>query len=529
MGRPLVCLGKSMEDSVAFDEVLLRMHPEDSVAVAKRAIQAGVELTGGPVALRVNQPIGPGHKVALCDVKRGEAIKRYGQTFGFAAVDIAAGDHVHTHNVELGEFGRDYAFCAEVREVDYVAPDALRTFQGYTRAGGRAGTRNYIAVISSVNCSASVSRYVAARFKTEDLRRDYPNIDGVIAFKHTSGCANDPGEPTDVLQRVLAGVARHPNVGGYLLIGLGCEVNQVQAIIRNQHLGEVRDGEPAPIAMDIQTTGGIRKTVEAGVKAVNEMLGRVNDVRRTEQALAKLALAMNCGGSDGNSGITANPALGFASDEIVRHRGTTVLAETPEVYGAEHLLTRRAVSREVGEKLIGFIHWWEEHARINGVSIDNNPSIGNKAGGLTTIYEKSLGAVAKSGQAPLAAVYRYAEQVAGPGFCFMDTPGFDPVSMTGLMAGGCNVGVFTTGRGSVYGCKPMPCIKIATNTPLYNWMEEDMDLNAGTILDGTETVEEVGRRIFEKVIAVASGDRTKSEAQGIGDEEFAPWILGSVL
>jgi altronate dehydratase len=351
--------------------VALRMHPDDAVAVAKRPIKAGVELAGGPVALRVRQLIGPGHKVALCDLRQGEAIRRYGQTFGFAAVDIAAGDHVHTHNVELGEFGRDHAFCADARPVDYVGPDLLRTFRGYSRAGGRAGTRNYIAVISSVNCSASVSRYVADRFRTEALRREFPNIDGVIAFKHTSGCANDPGEPTDLLQRVLAGVARHPNVGGYLLIGLGCEVNQVQAIIRNQHL----DDHGAPVAMDIQTTGGIRKTVEAGVKAVSDMLARVNDVRREEQPLARLALAMNCGGSDGNSGITANPALGFASDEIVRHHGTTVLAETPEIYGAEHLLTRRAVSREVGEKLVGFIRWWEEHARINGVSINNNPSV----------------------------------------------------------------------------------------------------------------------------------------------------------
>jgi altronate hydrolase len=514
-----------MNNTLAFNDVALRMHPDDSVAVAKRPIKAGVELTGGPVGLRTGQMIGPGHKVALRDLKAGEPIKRYGQTFGFAAVDIATGDHVHTHNVELGEFGRDYEFCTDVRPIEYAGADVLRTFQGYTRAGGRAGTRNYIAVISSVNCSASVSRYVAERFSAEQLRREFPNIDGVIAFKHTSGCANDPGEPTNVLQRVLAGVARHPNVGGYLLIGLGCEVNQVQGIVRNQGL----DREGAPIAMDIQTTGGIRKTVEAGVKAVGEMLSRVNDVRRTEQPLSRLALAMNCGGSDGNSGITANPALGFASDEIVRHRGTTVLAETPEIYGAEHLLTRRAVSREVGEKLIGFIHWWEEHARINGVSINNNPSVGNKAGGLTTIYEKSLGAVAKGGLSPLAAVYRYAERVEGPGLCFMDTPGFDPVSMTGLMAGGCNVGVFTTGRGSVYGCKPMPCVKVATNTPLFNWMEEDMDLNAGTILDGTESVEAVGRRIFEKVLAVAGGERTKSEVQGIGDEEFAPWLLGSVL
>ena len=515
--------------SIPFNDVFLVMHPDDSVAVAKRPVKAGTTISGGPKDLTANQLIGPGHKIAIKAVSKGDPVKKYGQTFGFAGTDIAAGDHVHTHNVELGEFGRDYAFCESVPAIDYCAEDQRRSFQGFAKPGGRAGTRNYIAVISSVNCSASVSRYISERFRNEDFQRDYPNIDGVIAFKHTSGCANDPGEPTAVLQRVLAGIARHPNIGGYLLVGLGCEVNQVQAVVKNQHLDEPREGEQQPITMDIQTLGGIRKTVDAGVKAVSDMLPRVNDVQRTSQPIAKLALAMNCGGSDGNSGITANPALGFASDELVRQRGTSVLAETPEIYGAEHLLTRRAINREVGEKLIGFVRWWEDYAAKEGVSINNNPSIGNKAGGLTTIYEKSLGAVAKGGQSPLAAVYKYSEPVVGPGFCFMDTPGFDPISMTGLVAGGCNVGVFTTGRGSVYGCKPTPSIKIATNTPLYNWMEDDMDLNAGTILDGTETVEEVGQRIFEKIIAVASGEPTKSELAGIGDEEFAPWILGSVL
>jgi altronate hydrolase len=278
--------------------------------------------------------------------------------------------------------------------------------------------------------------------------------------------------------------------------------------------------------MTIQTTGGIRKTVEAGVAAVAKLLPIANGLHRTHQPISKLILAENCGGSDGNSGITANPALGVASDELVRYGGTSVLAETPEIYGAEHLLTRRAVSREVGEKLVSLIRWWENHVRAHNATIDNNPTYGNKEGGLTTIYEKSLGAVAKGGQSPLAAVYHYAEPVTTAGFCFMDTPGFDPVSMTGLVCGGCNIGVFTTGRGSVYGCKPTPCIKVATNTPLYNWMEEDMDINAGTILDGTEKVEQVGRRIFEKIIAVAGGEKTKSELGGVGDEEFAPWILG---
>ena len=261
-------------------------------------------------------------------------------------------------------------------------------------------------------------------------------------------------------------------------------------------------------------------------KSRESLEAEVADAKRTEQPLSKLLLAENCGGSDGNSGCTANPALGVASDELVKHGATSVLAETTEIYGAEHLLTNRAVSPEVAEKLMGQIRWWEDYARRHDSSIDNNPSVGNKEGGLTTIYEKSLGALAKGGQAPLMAVYDYAELIDTPGFGFMDTPGYDPVSMTGLVAGGCNVGVFTTGRGSVYGCKPAPCIKVATNTLLFNGMEEDMDLNAGTIIDGTETVAEVGARIFEKILAVASGEKTKSELNGIGDEEFQPWFPG---
>jgi altronate hydrolase len=377
-----------------------------------------------------------------------------------------------------------------------------------------------------VNCSASVSHYVANRFRHPDFRRDFPNVDGIIAFTHKAGCAIPPTEPLKLLQRVLAGIARHPNIGGYVMIGLGCETNQLQFIRKDFKLDELTPGETPPEFLTIQSVGGVRKTVEAGVAAVNKILPAVNAARRGSQPLSKLILAENCGGSDGNSGITANPALGVASDELVRYGGTSVLAETPEIYGAEHLLTRRAVSREVGEKLVSLIHWWEDHARLHNSTIDNNPSPGNKAGGLTTIYEKSLGAVAKGGQSPLAAVYHYAEPIDTPGFCFMDTPGYDPVSMTGLIAGGCNIGVFTTGRGSVYGCKPSPCIKVATNTLLYQHMQEDMDINAGTILDGTETVAEVGRRLFEKIVAVASGEQTKSEAQGIGDEEFAPWMLG---
>jgi len=509
-----------------FNETAVRLRAADSVAVLKRPVKAGDDLNGGPTALHIRENIGAGHKIALEEIPDGAPVKKYGQIIGFARGTIPPGAHVHTHNLVMKDFGRDYQFCADAVPVDYYRPEKMRYFHGYARPGGRVGTRNYLAVISSVNCSASVSCYVRDHFRSRDFQRDFPNVDGVVAFTHKAGCATDPGEPQQVLQRVLAGIARHPNICGYVMIGLGCELNQVEAIRRAHRLDDLRPGESAPTFMNIQTVGGVRKTVEAGVAAVARLLPAANALRRAPQPLSKLVLAENCGGSDGNSGITANPALGVASDELVRYGGTSVLAETPEIYGAEHLLTRRAVSRAVGEQLLEQVRWWEEHARQHHCSIDNNPSYGNKEGGLSTIYEKSLGAVAKGGQAPLAAVYRYAEPVVGPGLCFMDTPGYDAVSMTGLVAGGCNVAVFTTGRGSVFGCKPTPCIKVATNTPLYRWMEEDMDLNAGTILDGTETVEQVGTRIFERIIAVAGGEKTKSELAGMGDEEFAPWLLG---
>lgn len=507
-----------------FEEVLIHLHPSDEVAVARRTVKAGTELANGSRRVTAAKTIPAGHKISLVAIDDGSPVRRYGQIIGFAQGRIAVGDHVHTHNLVCKDFSRDYTAGTDVKP---IAPAlTARTFQGYARPGGKVGTRNYVAIISTVNCSASVSRYIKERFRDEDLRRDFPNVDGVIALTHKVGCGIPAAESLKLLERVTVGMAHHPNISGYVMIGLGCEMNQVGLLRENYDLAKVKPGENAPTFMTIQGTGGVRKSVEAGVAAIAKLLPIVNEARRTSHPLSKLVLAENCGGSDGNSGITANPALGVASDLLVSHGATSVLAETPEIYGAEHLLIHRAVNQAVADKLIRQIHWWENYAKMFNASIDNNPSYGNKEGGLTTIFEKSLGAVAKGGQAPLAAVYDYAEEITTPGFCFMDTPGYDPVSMTGLVAGGCNVGVFTTGRGSVYGCKPAPCIKVATNSTLYHWMQEDMDLNAGTILDGTESVEQVGQRLFEKIIAVASGEKTKSELSGIGDEEFAPWFIG---
>jgi altronate hydrolase len=513
-------------------EPVLHLRREDNLVVAARHVKRGevIRVEGREIELR--DPVPLGHKVATTAIRKGEPIRKYGQIIGFASEDIQPGSHIHVHNCSADLFERDYAISSEVPPPPPRAEP--RTFRGYLRADGRAGTRNYIAVISTVNCSAATSKYITARI-TPDVLERYPAVDGVIPLTHKTGCGMQYDGPDHrILDRTLAGFARHPNIGGYLLVGLGCEVGQASHLVRSHRLVQVEGaggnvGEAAgPPVLTIQEAGGIGRTVEAGVRALLDLLPRANGVRRVDLPASMILLGTNCGGSDGSSGVTANPALGVAADLIVAQGGTVVIGETPEVYGAEHLLTRRAASREVGEALIRRIRWWEWYTRVFGAEINNNPTPGNKDGGLTTIYEKSLGAIAKGGSTALAAVCEYAEQVTSKGFVFMDTPGFDPVSMTGIVAGGANVCVFTTGRGSVYGCKPSPCIKVATNTPMYERMEPDMDVNAGVILEGTP-LEDVGRAIFEKILAVASGERTKSETQGVGEEEFAPWSIGPVL
>lgn len=512
----------------------IRLRPEDNVAVAARPLPKGAVLAlSSGEAVEVRDAIPMGHKVALSAIAEGEPIRKYGQIIGFASKPIPAGSHVHIHNVRADLFDRDYAFAS----VPPPLPPRVepRTFSGFLRPDGRVGTRNYIAVISTVNCSAGTSRLVAERFREGAWKRDFPNIDGVFAITHKGGCGLPfGGEDFQTLERVLAGFARHPNVAAYLVLGLGCEGVYASHLVEAQGLvtlgaarPESANGGP-PVVLNIQDVGGISKTVEAAEKAVYALMPAANSWVRTEQPAAKLHVALECGGSDGNSGVTANPALGVAADLIVASGGTAVLGETTEIYGAEHLLTRRAIRREVGEKLVERIRWWEWYTGLFGAEINNNPSPGNKAGGLTTIYEKSLGALAKAGTSALVDVVPYAARVDTPGLVFMDTPGYDPTCTTGLVAGGANVLVFTTGRGSVLGLRPTPCIKVATNTTMFERMRDDMDMDAGTILEG-EPVEAVGRRLFDLILDVASGRPTKSEAAGIGEDEFDPWHIGPTL
>ena len=519
--------------AIPLTELAVHLRPQDNVAIVTKPIAAGTVVEHQGERMTVPSRVGMGHKVALLPIKKGAAVYKYGQIIGFASKDIEPGDWVHVHNVSADLFERDYAFC---RDTPPPPPAAkTRTFMGYDRGADRAepfryGTRNYIAVISTVNCSAQTSKYITQRFNATDLLKQFPNVDGVVSITHKAGCAMQyDGPDHNQLDRTLAGFAKHANVAAYILVGLGCETGQAIHLVEGQGLIQLNGhAKNKPVVLTIQECGGISKTVEAGVKAIAGLLPRVNDSRRAELPAKHLVLGTNCGGSDGNSGVTANPALGVASDMLVAQGATSIIGETPEIYGAEHLLTRRAISRAVGEKLVERIKWWEWYTGIFGAEINNNPSPGNKEGGLTTIYEKSLGAIAKGGTTAMVDVVRYAEPVRAKGFVVMDTPGYDPVSMTGIVAGGANVCVFTTGRGSVFGCKPAPSIKIATNSPLYNHMLDDMDINAGVILEGTP-LETVGQQIFEEILAVASGKKTKSEINGVGEEEFAPWSIGPTL
>ncbi|WP_116423144.1 altronate dehydratase family protein [Pseudomonas sp. abacavir_1] len=502
---------------------VIRLNPLDDVLIARLALPAGLELAGEGLKLR--EAIPAGHKVATRRIEAGQPLRRYGQIIGFASRAIEAGEHVHVHNLAMGDFARDYAFG-----VDAVAVAPLReeSFLGIRRADGRVATRNYIGILTSVNCSATVARAIADHFRRDinpAALADYPNVDGVVALTHGVGCAVDPGgEALAMLRRTLGGYAIHPNFAAVLMIGLGCETNQIPDLLAAQGLSS---GEQLR-TFTIQDSGGTAKTVASGIEQVKSLLPMANRVQREPVSARYLTVGLQCGGSDGYSGITANPALGNAVDRLVSAGGTAILSETPEIYGAEHLLTRRAVSREVGEKLIARIRWWEAYCERMGAELNNNPSAGNKAGGLTTILEKSLGAVAKAGSSNLVDVYEYAEQVRAHGLVFMDTPGYDPISATGQVAGGANLIAFTTGRGSAYGCAPSPSIKLATNSRLWERQEEDMDVNCGGIADGSTSIEERGEHIFRLMLRIASGERSKSELHGYGQNEFVPWQIGAI-
>ena len=498
----------------------IRLHADDDVVIARQQLVGGTKLIDEDVT--VVGLIPPGHKVATRAIVKGAPVKRYNQIIGFASRDIAPGEHVHLNNLQMGSFDRDYAFGLDVKPTQYVTPAA--TFMGIVRGDGpnrgRVATRNYLGILSTVNCSATVARGIAGHFTRERLAA-FPNVDGVVALTHGSGCGMDThGEGMQLLRRTLGGYAKHANFAGVLMVGLGCEANQISALLGAEQLQE----GPLLRTYSIQDTGGTAKSIARGIALIEEMLPHANDVARQPVPASHITVGLQCGGSDGYSGITANPALGAAVDLLVRHGGTAILSETPEIYGAEHLLTRRAVSRAVGEKLVARIKWWEDYTTREKGEMNNNPSPGNKAGGLTTILEKSLGAVAKGGTTNLVDVYEYAEPVTAKGFVYMDTPGYDPVSATGQVAGGANMIVFTTGRGSAYGCAPSPSLKLSTNTPLWVKQEEDIDLNCGEIADGTATVEKPASACSASCSRPRRGRRRRASTMVTGRANSCPGI-----
>lgn len=515
-------------DVIQQQNKILRIAEADDVGVALAALHPGetvcIGVSGEDGTIEIADRIPRGHKVALRSIDANSFVYKYGQVIGVAVEAIAQGAHVHSHNLSgEGMYDRKSAQAPTVTPCDYS--DLPNTFMGYAREDGAVGTRNYISLLSTVNCSATVCRAVADHFNRGDALKDFENIDGIVAFTHGFGCAIDPdGYGMAMLQRTLIGAAFNPNIAATVVIGLGCETNQAKFMLARCGIKEA----PTLKSFTIQEAGGTRKSIAKAIAFVEDLLPEVNRARRTPQPVSKLKLALQCGGSDAHSGITANPALGVASDILIAKGGTAILSETPEIYGAEHLLAVRATQPDVAEKLFGLIDWWRDYTEKAGASIENNPSYGNKMGGLTTIAEKSLGAIAKSGKSPLTAVYGYGEPVTESGLVFVDTPGYDPICSTGQIASGATVMCFTTGRGSVSGFKPVPTLKLATNTVMYDTMRDDMDINCGTVLEG-ETLQSAGERIYRNVIDTASGKETQSEINGFGDNEFVPWQLGAIL
>jgi altronate hydrolase len=496
----------------------IHLHPSDNVAIARVPLAPGQTIRVEGNQLTVKTAVPAGHKLALMHIEPGEHIYRYGQRIGRASRAIEPGGHIHTQNVSFEEI--EFAYEFPDTDKPFPAPPAhMPTFMGFQREDGRVGTRNYIAVVAASNCAAYTSELIAQSFLGETLPS---NIDGVVAFPHGEGCGMSVGPDTRQLQRTLAGVLAHPNVGAAVVLGLGCEVNQI-----DHYLGANAPRTSRLVGMTLQNSGGTRGAKEAARREIKSLLEQCAEEKRTEVAASKIILGLNCGGSDSFSGITANPALGVASDMIAALGGSTVLAETTEIFGAEHLLVRRARNRAVAEKLLGFVRGYKTYLNQFGGSFDDNPSPGNKEGGLTNILEKSLGAVAKAGSSTLTDAIEYAERITVPGFNFMNTPGYDPASLAGLAAGGCNMIVFTTGRGSAIGFPTVPVIKVASNTFTYRRMTDNMDINAGAIADGDRTIQEVGREIFDMILRTASGERTKAEI--LGHHEFVPWRIGPVM
>ena len=499
---------------------VIRLDAADNVVVARMEIAAGTAIPDEGIQALADVPMG--HKLAARDLKAGEPILKYNTVIGFAAEDLPAGSYLHSHNIRFDEVEKDYALGKHYVATAILPPAERATFMGYQRDNGSVGTRNMIGIFITVNCSATVAKKISAYFDEERMAA-YPNVQGVVAFVHEQGCGMEmTGEPMDLLRRTLSGYIRHPNIAGALVVSLGCERNNLARFFEEQGLATGKTLK----AITMQEVGGTQAAVKAGIEAVKGLLEQANQFTRTPCSAEHLMIGLQCGGSDGFSGLSANPGLGKAVDILVRHGGTAILSETPEIFGVEQTLTARARTPEVGQKLVDRMNWWLKYNEGKDTQINGRVSPGNNAGGLANILEKSLGGAKKGGSSGLMEVYKYAEPVTQNGFVFMDTPGYDPVSATGQIAGGANLICFTTGRGSCFGSYPSPTIKLASNTAMFQRMRDDMDINCGEVIDGTKSLDQIGEDIFQLILRIASGEASKSEAMGVGEEEFCPWPIG---
>jgi altronate hydrolase len=502
----------------------IRLDPADNVIVARMPVAANtaVPVEGRGAAIVTLHDVPAGHKIAARFITKGEAVRKYDTVIGYASEDLPPGTWMHSHNILFDEVEKDYAFSCSYKPTDYVPEAERAAFRGILREDGRVATRNYVGVFTLGNAGATAARKIAAHF-TPDRLEAFPMVDGVAPFAHEGGHGMErSGEAMALLRRTIGGTIRNPNNAAALIIASGEESNDLEGFLREQGL------EPGPAlrTLVLAESGGLRRGVEAGIALVKEMLPTANAVTRQPLPVSHLTVGMQCGGSDGFSGLSANPALGAAMDILIRQGGTAILSETPEIFGVEQTLTARARTPEVGQKLVDRMNWWLSHTEGRDCQINGRVSPGNNAGGLANILEKSLGGAKKGGSTGLMEVYEYAEPVTQKGFVFMDTPGYDPVSATGQIAGGANMIIFTTGRGSCFGSLPAPTIKLASNTTMYERMKSDMDVNTGLVIDGEATVQEMGRLIFDQLLRHASGERTKSEISGMGANEFIPWPIG---
>src|SRR5215218_10732385 len=512
----------------SLSEFAIVVDPTDNVAVVKKPTSPGLELVlPDQSVIEIRAAVPPGHRFATQDIPAGQFVLQFGQPIG-TSLGIKQGEQI-THD----NMSDDVPIIRELPEdlhtppPDYIPVSERATFMGFRRPDGRVGTRNFVLVVPTSMCASHEAQQIALMAEFLHYKRErFPNVDGDVAIPHNKGCGCQEGSTIEVMLRTLSNYADHPNVGGVVLLDLGCEKTNLARV--EQYLLKREKAFDKPVAkIGIQEVGGTQAAIEQGLREVERMLPEVNRIEREECSVSELVLGVKCGGSDGFSGISANPSLGRAADALVRSGGTVLITEVPEFCGAEHIIARRAKDAGTGRAVYRMIDWYKEYASKFGAVLNQNPSPGNVAGGLLNITIKSLGAMSKAGTTRVEGVIEYAETPRGRGLHLMQGPGYDQESTPGLVAAGATVVVFTTGRGTTIGNAIAPVIKLASNDAVFERMSRDLDLSAGGVLDGTETIEEIGARVFEHVCRVAGGE-VLALAEEHKHREFQFWAEQTV-